>query len=82
MSGYVGLSRLKKQKPEATGLSGAVRVLGMESDARVVGLGAPIASSGMVNALQQCGKMDTSCNTAAKACFCLLVSRTVRVDTP
>src|SRR5580700_9843371 len=49
MSGSVGLSPLKKQKPEAAGSSGAVQALRMENDAPVVGLDAPTANSRMVN---------------------------------
>src|SRR6266478_9400376 len=47
-SGYVGLSRLKKQKLEAAGSSGAVQALRMENDAPVVGPDAPTANSRMV----------------------------------
>jgi len=45
MSGYVGLSQLKKQKLEAAGSSGAVQALRMESGAPVVGPDAPTANS-------------------------------------
>ena len=48
MSGYVGLSQLKKQKLEAAGSSGAVQALRMENDAPVVGPDAPTANSKMV----------------------------------
>ena len=48
MSGYAGLSRLKKRKLEAAGSSGAVQALGMENDAPVVGPDAPTANSKMV----------------------------------
>src|SRR6202023_2909544 len=47
-SGYVGLSQLKKLKPEAAGSSGAVQALRMENDAPVVGPDAPTANSKMV----------------------------------
>jgi hypothetical protein len=39
------LNQLKKQKPEAAGLRGAVQALKMENDAHVVGPDAPIANS-------------------------------------
>src|SRR5690242_2101529 len=45
MSGSVGLSRLKKPKPEAAGSSGAVPALRMENDAPAVGRDAPTANS-------------------------------------
>src|ERR1700683_5568530 len=48
MSGYVGLSQLKKRKLEAAGSSGAVQALRMENDAPVVGPAAPTANSEMV----------------------------------
>jgi hypothetical protein len=48
MSGYVGLSQLKKQKLEAAGSSGAVQALRMENAAPVVGPDAPTANSKMV----------------------------------
>jgi hypothetical protein len=48
MSGYAGLSRLKKQKLEAAGSSGAVQALRMENDAPAVGPAAPTANSEMV----------------------------------
>ena len=47
MSGYAGLSQLKKQKPGAAGSSGAVQALRMGNGAPVVGLDAPIDDSGM-----------------------------------
>ena len=43
-SGYVGLSRLKKQRLDAVESSGAVQVLGMENDVLVVGLDVTTAS--------------------------------------
>ena len=36
-SGYVGLSQLRKQKPEVAGSNRAVQALGMENDVPVVG---------------------------------------------
>src|SRR5258705_6481819 len=48
MSGYVGLSRRKKQRREAAGSSGAVQALRMENDAAVVGPDAPTANSKII----------------------------------
>src|SRR5579872_4306079 len=44
MSGYVGLSQLKKQKLEAAGSRGAVQALRMENADPVVGPDAPTVS--------------------------------------
>jgi hypothetical protein len=48
MSGYVGLTPPRRQKPEAAGSSGAVQAFEMENDGPVVGPDAPIADSRMV----------------------------------
>ena len=53
MSGYVGLSQLRKQKQEVAGSSGAVQALRMENDAPVVGPDALTANFKM-------NKLDTA----------------------
>src|SRR5438270_10083608 len=68
MSGYVGLSQLKKQKLEVAGSSGAVQVLRMENDAPVVGPDAPTANSKMV-------KLDIAIAGCSRPTSCLRVIR-------
>jgi hypothetical protein len=61
MNGFVELIQPKKRQREAVGLSGAVQVLRMESDAPVVGLDASIANFRVAtDVCQECAGLKLS----------------------